>query len=171
MRKPVYSDYEALIHKQVWSFVKKGMPQEEALSCCHAAFLRARDSWDPAKAKFSTHLTICCFNGLLTESQRFARFPVALDEEYADTIDSGMADPYRIAAVRDAISQLSKEAAEVVRIVLEAPEEMMLHACTSCAPSANRLRVALCRLLHKKHGWDRQRCHAAFDEIRDTVLA
>jgi hypothetical protein len=154
-----YKDFQAMVHQAVWKKVKGcGADLEETLSAGHMAFVEARDTWDPGKGAFSTHL----WNKLRKHLKRVpkAHRPSALFLE--DVLDQPSEKGGGFFAAQ--MSGLSKEAKFVVDLVFTAGEELVDMTAARVRTSRTSIRQYL-----MADGWSVRAINRVFKEIREAL--
>ena len=163
--QPQYKDYLNLIRKEAWKRIKYN-PQldfEELVSHGSLAFTKAIETWDPAKGKFSTHLVWQCrdFMGRVQGCRNYCEEIVSMDEPEALEAPDPGPGPYEEAKFRAGVGGLSKEALEVVWLILNIPWELVDWTTRWVRPSQNSVRQYLRSL-----DWGHARIDRAFTEIK-----
>jgi len=157
----LYSKYTNMITSAAHKFAATtGIPESDLQSLGHKLFMDAVDKWDSSRGSFSTILTIKLRTGFIDYMRRHDA-PVSPDSVY---IQEPVTDntPMKVCAFKDLLYSLSKEAQEIVSILLDAPVETLGIIGTE---PPKMIRGAIQRYL-LKIGW----CHAtiweAFRELK-----
>jgi len=163
-QKPQYSDYIDLIRHEAWKRVRYNpfVAFEELVSQGHLAFAKATETWNPAKGKFSTHLTWQCrdYMGRVQGCRNYSE-EVSLDEPEALQVPDPAVGPYEETKFRSGVAALSQEALEVVRLVLNIPWELVDWTIRWVRPSKGSIRQYL-----RSVGWSHGKIDRAFNEIK-----
>lgn len=160
-----YDDYQKLIHKISWSWHKTtGIELKTLESEANITFVQCQSNYNPKKGKFST-LLYCSiessFKNLLTHNQqnRYDGIEVELEERGLST----PASQEKQCILADTINKLSKEAKEIISIVLEAPADLL-----AMLPKQMLSKHQLTKYLRLK-GWKFPLITKTFIEIKNSL--
>ncbi len=153
-----YLQYEKMLHKIAWSYHRTtGLEVDDLKSEANVAFLQACETYDAKKAKVSTWIWKCVVQHLNAYIK-----PKGVQFCY---FDENIPDPRNIAEEREdfqaVIESMSKEAQQIVQIVLEAPAEFF-------TLSSRFARGILFRKL-RKMGWTWESIWTSFREIKNVL--
>jgi len=141
-----YIRYQKLIISRAHSFSRStGHDLDDLISQGNLIYCEALRTYDPARSQFSTFLHDQLTKGLHRYTLRQAkhRRPFL---ELADTFSSTAATQFRRHLFHHHLAQLSKEAQEVVRVVLSSPLELLGQG----GPNRRRLRKRVTQRLRKQ---------------------
>ncbi|MCJ7747903.1 MAG: hypothetical protein MUP27_09170 [Desulfobacterales bacterium] len=173
-----YEDYERLVFKIAWQWVRRtgGDRKEliqELIGEGNLAFVQARNKFQTfknSKPCFSTYLVnflehryIVLINGKHSQKRTFEPEDVELD-----SLPAHDSSPEKIVALKEMISQLSKDAQALVRCTLETPRDlvwMMGHHGHSVRIS----RYMLQRYFVRQKGWSISHFWDISKEIRQAL--
>lgn len=175
MKKPMhrreinrlYVETEKLMYKLAWGAAARyGWNYKECLSECHAQFVRAVNGfYRPSRGmKFSSFLYQLCqwrFTTMrMKETQKAIRMPIVeVDEEKLSSI---LKAPAQHSPCLEAFGELSRDAREIVALLVETPEEILEEVTTA--------KQLLCRVKEylRKRGRSKKRLKDAHREIQTT---
>jgi DNA-directed RNA polymerase specialized sigma24 family protein len=163
---PLYDGMHRLICKLAWQYSKgTSLSVQDLISEGYLALLLANNKYDPergAKSTFVYHVVRNHFVGLRGCWPLMLEVPDAMV-----SVDpaSMLEDAHRF---RQAISSLSAEAKEVVKIICESPKEIMDIAKTG---TPERLHNAVIKLLRRArtNNWTREYIQSLIAEIKITI--
>ena len=169
--EPEYAQYRRLLTQLAYKH-SGGDPDrfDRLMSQANLAFVMACRSWRPELGKFSTHLYWTARDYIsrrtradrrLDNMERYESGPTRGDVINIDTIPSMDAAPDRVLAFKQAVNALGTEAAFVVRLVLEAPLELVDLTAGTVAPTI----TSITRYLRARR-WTQQRICCVFKEIQ-----
>lgn len=181
MRHLKYENYEGLLIKLSWKFCTSPEELDDMMSICREAFVKAAARHNPKKGKFTTQLHTYANRALIDEyrkkkTQRRNTFlNTSLDElmefvngdnsqEETSIIDESQ-NVERRTIFRQHIEGLSKEAQEVVSIIVKSPNEL-LGGSISLAPKY--LRGELIRMLRRRK-WKWNVIYDSIKEIKSAI--
>ena len=151
--------YLGLMKSRAASFHKTtGIEFEELLSTAYCAFPVARNTYDPARGAFSTHLWNCCESELLNycaANRRWIR-------EGEDPIPDWAGQTKQHVDFKDALVSLSSEAQEVCRMIFTSPQEFLI--LNKPKLSRGKLKDAL-----RDANWSWPKIWACFREIKSAL--
>ncbi len=185
-----YSEYEKCIQKLVWNYTKRSRFEfDELLSEANQAFIHAVDSYDETKgASFHTWLYITVNGKLknyckLTKSKEMQPLPAILNKNFdptkkwnnnipwqIDFIDTKEPNPEQNTTFKLLIENLSKEAKEVVDVVLNTPTEMieLVKSMSSNRQGHMHVYKSNIRAYFENKGWKNTLILNCFEEIKST---
>jgi len=161
-RAETYADVERMICGICWWFVDKfGGEFDDYLSEANVAYMQAHETYDPKRSHFTTWLwwtvRYALLNFVRAERTRMERFALG-----SDSMEK-MEAPPRFDVDRFA-GELSADAADVLRLTLDCPHELL--ACLGL-PEVDRGDV--CRCLRDAK-WSVARVAESFGEIREALM-
>lgn len=161
---PNYKDYEKLIKKISWSWHKTtGMDLEILIAEANVAFAECQNNHNPEKSKFSTllyHAVESRFKNLLAYENQSRHNGIEIELE--DLAFSSCKQEKRC-TFQDTIANLSREAHQIVNIVLEAPTDLL-----AMLPKPRLSKHQLTKYLRLK-GWKIPAINKAYVEIRNNL--
>lgn len=179
---PQYEDYVNLIRKYAWKAYRKNpnIDISDLISMGNIAYCEAIKTWDKNLGSFSTHLTWQLKDYLRPKRLRNCGLRVnredhvALDDPEAPEL-ADLSGPAvdREAGFRLAILSLSREAQEVVWLVLNLPEELADWTIRWVRPCLGSVRSYLRNTPTGEHpnGWPKAKIERAFNEIKTALMA
>lgn len=159
---PLYEGMHRLICKLAWQYSRRCMlPVQDLISEGYAALLLADGKYDPDRAARSTFVYWVVRNHFCQLAQRW---PIMLDvpEHLAHDPLPALESAHEF---RSAISLLSNEAKQVIKILLDSPKELMDIAKGSVP---ERLQNAVVKMLRRR-GWGRDQVQSIMVEIKSVV--
>jgi len=172
-----YQDVEKLLHKQVHRLVGNGIAynKEQAVSDANLAFVMAYHNYDSSRAQFNTHVGYRVLMRIKTEFRKLCKKPrpltfSELDENGQNQVAMKLSvKPHKVEKERPEWSDLlSKDAREVVDLVLNSPKDIIMMVDEKGNNSANSYRSSIKEYL-SGIGWNKRRISEAFDEIKDVL--
>jgi len=163
-----YSEYVKCIHKLVWKYVKKSrFSFDELLSEAHVAFLHTVDTYNSTKASFHTHLYITISGRLRNFISKETETSLPLDREYKSKIPN----PEQECTFKNLIENLSKEAKEIVDVVLNTPTEMieLIREMSSNRQGHMHLYRKNVTYFFKNQGWSNKQIFKSYSEIKSIL--
>ena len=175
-----------MARKLAWSFARtNGDSFDDLYSEARVALLEAAPMHDPSRGAWSTFANRAISNRLCDAVRKWRTDSgCAPKEENLDWNEwnclgrfqrSGKAPlsecphlepyPYRLAELKSSLSVLSAEAKDVLRIVAQAPGELM---AMGQRETPTRLRQGLKRTLRDR-GWTEKRIRSTFEEIKKAL--
>jgi len=111
-----------MIRKKAWSYQRtSGIEFDELMSEGDMIFMTAIEKWD-GKRPFSTFLWVCLDSGF---RKFIVKVDVPGDQGILETLSDGEPAPSRRMMFREILEDLSKEALEVVTLILGEPAEAL----------------------------------------------
>ena len=162
-----YPKYQKSIYAVVGTWVRKSRFEfDELLSEAHMAFLHAVDTYDLTKASFHTHLYITV-NGRL---RNYVNKKQVVDEELDDFLASKEDNPEQALLFSEVLEELSREASEVVDVVLNTPGELieLVRQMTSNRQGKMHLYRSGVTRFFKDKGWGATKINRTYTEIKNT---
>jgi hypothetical protein len=166
MSEPQYEDYINSIRAEAWRRVKRNplLDFDDLISAASIGFEKAKQSWDPARnPNFNNHLYWKIGHCMWEVEQKCHPY-LPLDESESIQIADDKSSPFEETKFRAGLASLSKEALEVVYLVLESPGELVDWTIRWIRPSQSSIRTFLHSL-----GWKRKKIDQVFGEIK-TML-
>lgn len=157
-----YKNYEKLIKKIARKWHKTtGIELETLIAEANLAFAECQNNYNPKRGKFSTLLWHCIesqFKNIITKAhiQRYDGTEISLK----DIALSSKHNQEKEYILKDTISKLSKEAREIIDIVLNAPADLI-----TMLPKSNLSKHQLTKYLRLK-GWKIPTILRTFNEIK-----
>jgi hypothetical protein len=164
-----YEETEALIHKTMWNFKnRKKVPDnhlEDLRAQAGLSYCKAYRSYDPTKGAFSTWLVCSIWFDFLTEMRRIGierdRFPIVQVPD-SDHVAREHFDLQKF------MLDLSNDARDVVRLILDGPDE--IRKVISRKGGGSNQKAAVIEYVTKSlDGWTVTRAAKTFDEIRSAL--
>lgn len=130
-------DYLNLMRKIAWSFHRTtGLPFEDLLSASYECFIYAKNTYQPDRGAFSTHLSCVARNRLIhwchtaykMTEHNFARqpsTPFLWEAAHLLSEQTDYQDPERVCIVKQALRDLPSEAKMIAKMVLDSPAEFL----------------------------------------------
>ena len=162
-----YKNYEKMVNKLAYSWNKTTQIDIETLKAeANVIFVECLNIYNPDKGRFSTllYLKICNrFKNLIIK--RNAPKRNRIDFEFLEAIyPSDNYNPEKRCIFKNLISNMSKEAKELITIVLDAPADLV-----EMLPLP-RLNVhQLTKYMVKSKGWKSATMLKAVNEIKNTI--
>lgn len=128
-----YADYKNLILKLSWSWsMTSNLSQEDLFSEGNLIFVKCQENFDDEKAKFSTFLYLCIsrhFKQMVERQNKVEKNTTKSvdcneDPDSENYICVSEENPEDRIASKDSYEKLSKEAKDVIDIVLNCPSEV-----------------------------------------------
>ena len=179
-----------MARKLAWSFAKTNNDSYEDLySEAQVALLEAVPKYDPERSAWSTFAYRAISNRLCDAVRKWRtdrgwtpkdwnleQDPLVAGQISRDLMESRRENPlmerphlepqsYRLAELKSSLSILSAEAKDVLRIVAQAPGELL---AMGQRETPTRLRQGLKRTLRER-GWPEDRIRKAFEEIKKAL--
>lgn len=161
-----YHDVENLIYDLCWQFKRKfGGDINELIADANTHFMRAyqAQSFDPSKSKFSTWVSNIVWRGLLCDHTRDRTRRVQVIASEKMDLNEAKLESKLLAAM----AELTGDAATVLRLVVDMPEELAA-ASRARGGQPRNIRSALREYL-AGIGWSYERVAESFDEIRSIL--
>lgn len=160
-------DYQPLIYKLCWSFYESTggvLEWADLVSECYLHWYKVRKKYNPKKGKFSTYIYTALRNHLITYTKEKLEERNLYSEDVIDVelFNDKVPDTESRLMFLDGIKQLSQDAKDVCKIIIDNPEKYCF--ITSSFKSRGNIRKQL-----KNMKWDYIRIGNAFSEIR-TML-
>lgn len=164
----IYPTYEKCIQKLTWKWVKRSkFDFNELLSETNQAFLKAVDSYDSSKACFHTHLYITINGNLRNYCNQKENQNLEINKLQ---LSSKIKNPEENACFKNLIENLSKEAKEMVDVVLNTPLEIieLVREMSSNRQGHMHVYKSNIKAYFKAKGWKQALILSCFDEIKST---
>lgn len=177
----VYETYEADLSRLAWGFSSSRDEYEELMAVGREVFVDIQGRFIESKAGFRTWMVKCARNRMISELRRSGvrkrrtqplEKKITPREEEWEGLDwmkelcvDDTYNPERLLQVNQALASMSREAQEVVCIILTCPEEILTGAKNMNPKS---LRGQVFRSLRNR-GWKCTPIHKAIKEIKDVV--
>lgn len=175
--KPSYEEYKKMVYDLAWKQLKinPSLELNEMVAEANLAFCDARETWDPSKGCFSTHLWWKIRGRFSQINSKRAEWEKSIqiinldisDLEETENPPKGLEDtsnPMATCALKHAIDGLSDEAKEVLIIVLKSADEL-------CDFTGNRIMVNVTNI--KKYfyslGWTWNKIGLTIGEVRSML--
>lgn len=153
----LFLKHEKLIYSLAWSYAPMlRMRVDDLISLGRAEFWEVVSKYKPSRGKFSTFLYECIKNKFLLEAKRELQRPFL----YSRPIDT--ASIRRKALNR--LGSLSKDACQVVHIILESAEDVGLTFSEGVREARRKLRAYL-----QGRGWGINRTLRAMREVKENM--
>lgn len=156
-----------LVRARARSFAQTtGLPYDELESEALVAFAVALGSYDDEKSSINTWVYKCVENALITwaQNEHVRNFHEELVDEIPDR-ENGPS-PFAELAFKETIASLSAEAQEIVRIILQAPEEVV-GLLEEKKPGAIRSRLRF--HMQTALGWGWHKCWKVTNELKEAM--
>jgi hypothetical protein len=136
-----------LIAKLAWTYSQKSSIEfNEMLSEANLAYLEALQSYDPSKAKISTHV----WNHVSGRLKDYIKAEYKHKETRMDDVETDIAESYS----ENIFESFTTEAMEVVRIIIDSPWDLL---CLDKKQAQKTIKEKL-----KSKGWDKNQIVSAF---------
>jgi len=160
-----YNDYVDLIRNEAWRRLKKNpdLDYDDLVGQGNLAFCLASKTWNPTKSAFSTHLwwTIRDQMGKIEKKQNPSILHENIDD-YENLPNETMPSPDRTFSFRNAINSLSKDAREIIKLILLTPEEL----CDFTLPHVTVTITNTKKYLRNNNNWRWETINTAINEIK-----
>jgi len=170
-----YENYQGMIRQLAKSHSPENGEWREMESVGRMAFLKARDTFDPTKAKFSTHLYTVVSRAMIDYYRSQKRhqglsFDYILEKSeevpyYSNMLPMDTRSPDREIEFRSDMGSMSETARDIIKIIFESPQDL-IEASKSMAPKY--LRGALTRILRSR-GFKWNEIERGIKEIKQTL--
>lgn len=176
-RTETYQDVQRLIWKTVYEFQRRyGGEFDELMSTANLAFAISYNKHDPAKSSFVTWVRNYVWYTLMNDRRPDIIHPVALlGENDVDVKQTPVEiDPFEIslidpseAAISDLFDMVGEDAAEVLGLVLNTPDDLHFRIMQKGGTPGNWRSTVREHLL--KLGWGAERVRESFREIQEAL--
>ena len=164
-----YPEYEKCICKLAWKYANQSrFDFDELLSEANQGFLHAVDTFDPDKgACFHTWL----YHTVTGFLKNFINQKQDNDLEYFDIQAGDNPNPEQNAIFSEMLNSLSKEAKEVVGVVLSCPAEIVELVKTMSSNRQGHMHVyrSNIKAFFSNAGWGPTKINQAFSEIKSSL--
>ena len=171
-----YQEYKNLLMELAHGFSRRPEEFEDMMGVAHCAFLKARNSFDPRRGSFCTHLYRVTKNAMIDEVRKDSKhknhfsYDALTDENESDQVHPVV--PYddrsnaeRRTMFKQILESLSPDSRQVVSVILSAPDELFT-GTKSLAPKY--MRGQLIRLLRARN-WKWNAIYDSIKEIKNAI--
>jgi len=123
-------------------------------------------TFDPAKAKFTTHL----YTNLIGRLNNYCRDRANNNPHTHDEIPDVEYNDREYSSFWDEVEKLSCNAQEVIRIIFNTPTDVILQSCKNKTINTRRISQNKLRHFLRSKGWFFPTIQSAFTEIRENLL-
>ena len=160
-----YKDYEKLLLKIAHRYEYKGIEFDDLMGIANENFVKAdRDYEKERKIKFSTLLYFYTRNDIITTMIKNQRYKNIFVEDLGTVADNSLNPERRICFIGQ-IRSASREAQEVIKIILSSPTDLIQEAKSTCP---RKIRGHLRKILTEKN-WSNNKIAKTFKEIKEIV--
>ena len=154
----LYYQFEDMLNKHAWGVAKQyGMEFDDCKRECNAIFLHALKSFNASLSGFSTHLTNCLKTRLINFTKAsMDSHTVPIDTVSASALIKSQPDNFL-----NKVKELSKEAQELVDLIVHGPAELIDHP-----PTPTAIRREIKSHLINDQDWKPYHVRKVFHEIR-----
>jgi len=167
--KPEYNKYVNMIRSQAWKRAKDTDHYMELVSRGNLAFAEAAASWDENRGAFSTYLFWKIRDHMgkrhnsTEEKRKMERISLSNDDSEQIMEFPSYNTPEDNVAFKMAITSMSKEAKEIVAIILESPVELFDWSLQTVKTTKKNIAKYL-----QAVGWEKTKIKKAFAELKEV---